>query len=491
MLVIGLTGGIATGKSTVAATLRELGAQIIDADAISRALTSPGGRAADAVYARFGTLDRKALGRIVFSSDEARLDLNAIVHPMVHAEMEAAIRAATAEIVVLDVPLLYESGMETLADEVWVVYTSREEQVRRVMARDGLSPEAAEARINSQMPTEEKLRRADHSINTTGPYPETRAQVEALWRRAQQRTGASYGRLSDGIPTPTSSRRRSRSEARRIEQRMLESQIPEPELFVSRIPLPIAPTPASAPAPAAGGAPEVWDDTSTAVEMAPERGFLSRQRPLFWVVAAILLTLILTLAAIIGVGEWRQMQARKAEEARLLQLAEEKARYRFLYRDLVEGYSAQYGLDPAMVAAIIYNESRFDPQAVSKLGARGLMQIMEPTGGWIAETLDEDDGYSFDLMFDPETNIRFGTWYLSFLCRMFGNDLIKVAAGYHAGQGRVQGWLADTRYSSDGSTLEIIPFDDTNQYVQRVITAYEMYKKHYYTPEATEEPGHA
>ncbi len=190
MYIVGLTGGIATGKSTAANVLRELGAFVVDADEIARGLTLPGGAAADAVCRRFGTLDRKAIGRAVFSDERARADLNAIVHPLVHDAMLAALAASGAAVAVLDVPLLYESGMETLADEIWVTHVSREEQARRVMRRDGLSEADALARIDSQMPTEEKLRRANAGIDTSGAPENTRARIEALWSAARRKAAS-------------------------------------------------------------------------------------------------------------------------------------------------------------------------------------------------------------------------------------------------------------------------------------------------------------
>lgn len=189
MVVIGLTGGIASGKSNASRVLKSLGADVIDADAIARELTNPGGGAADAVQKRFGTLDRRAIGQVVFSDAQARQDLNAIVHPLVHMAIRAAVQASKADVVVLDVPLLFESGMESMADEVWVVHVPEAEQVRRVMKRDSLSREDALARIRSQMPTEEKILKATHAIDTSGSKEKTRRQIKALYQGALQRAG--------------------------------------------------------------------------------------------------------------------------------------------------------------------------------------------------------------------------------------------------------------------------------------------------------------
>lgn len=191
MKVIGLTGGIASGKSTASAYLRELGAAIVDADAISRASTRRGGAAFEAVCAAFGDIlgadgeiDRRKLGGIVFADEDARRKLNSIVHPAVMAESRAQIENAHAsgvKMCILDVPLLFETGMEKLCDETWLIYVPREEQIRRMAERDGLDAAAAAARIDSQMPLEEKLKRANVAIDSSGTIEHTREKLRRLW----------------------------------------------------------------------------------------------------------------------------------------------------------------------------------------------------------------------------------------------------------------------------------------------------------------------
>ena len=193
MRVIGLTGGIACGKTTVLDHLRRLGAPAVDADSISRALTAPGGEALPAIREAFGegvflpdgTLDRRALGELVFSDEGKREKLNALLHPMILTQMEReldAIRLQGAPAAMLDVPLLYEAGMEPLADEVWVVSAPKNVQVGRLMRRDGFTKEEALRRIASQMPLEEKRRRADRVIETDKPLEALYREVETLWR---------------------------------------------------------------------------------------------------------------------------------------------------------------------------------------------------------------------------------------------------------------------------------------------------------------------
>ena len=190
MYAIGLTGGIASGKTTAADILRSLGADVIDADAIARRVTAPGGAAAAQVLALFGTLDRRAIADRVFSDESARKALEAVVHPLVAEEMRRRMRDSTALVVVLDIPLLFESGVQGMADEIWVVHVPCETQMRRVIARDGLTAGQAAARIQSQMPTDEKIRRADVAIDTSGTPDDLRERIKPHFERALRKAEA-------------------------------------------------------------------------------------------------------------------------------------------------------------------------------------------------------------------------------------------------------------------------------------------------------------
>lgn len=192
MRTIGLTGSIACGKSNVSDTLRRLGAAVIDGDLLSREVTSPGGPALPAIRDAFGnevflpdgTLDRRALGSRVFGNDEALARLNGIIHPMVIALTKQRIedaRQAGAPLCVLDMPLLYETGMDALCDRVWCVWLPRHLQLERLMARDGFSPEEAEARLSSQLSADEKAARAHVVIDTSGSIETTQAMIPALY----------------------------------------------------------------------------------------------------------------------------------------------------------------------------------------------------------------------------------------------------------------------------------------------------------------------
>ncbi|QOS78047.1 dephospho-CoA kinase [Paenibacillus sp. JNUCC31] len=192
---IGLTGGIATGKSSVSAFLASKGALLIDADVIAREVMLPGHPVLTAAVQRFGqailnedgTLDRKKLGSIVFQSPEERKALEAITHPAIRKEMRE--RAAAYELehpdklVVSDIPLLYESGLEDGFEEVMVVYVPRSIQRERLMSRDGMTAEQAEARMDTQMDIEDKKQRADIVIDNSGLWSETEKQINSFLHR--------------------------------------------------------------------------------------------------------------------------------------------------------------------------------------------------------------------------------------------------------------------------------------------------------------------
>lgn len=154
------------------------------------------------------------------------------------------------------------------------------------------------------------------------------------------------------------------------------------------------------------------------------------------------------------------------------------ANYPVAYTDLIKQYAEQYDLDPYLVQAIIRCESSNKPDAVSKVGAIGLMQIMPDTGEWIGHKIDPELAYSLDMLTVPATNIEYGCWYLRFLSDRFDGNVMEIVAAYNAGHGSVEGWLKDARFSKDG-TLTTIPFEDTAKYYENVMKAYQNYKTLY------------
>jgi dephospho-CoA kinase len=188
---VALTGGIATGKSHVRAEFERLGVPTIDADTLARDAAAPGSPGLEAIVARFGpgiltaagALDRRRLGAIAFSDPHARHDLEQIIHPIVRARTDEWFAALDRgqPFAIADIPLLYETGRERDFDEVVVTTCSEDTQVRRVMQRDSVSEQEARQRLAAQLPTSEKVSRADYVINTDGSYDETNRQVRKVY----------------------------------------------------------------------------------------------------------------------------------------------------------------------------------------------------------------------------------------------------------------------------------------------------------------------
>lgn len=196
--LIGLTGGIASGKSTVADVFRSLHVGVVDADAVAREVVAPGSEGLTKIVEAFGsdyltadgTLDRPKLGELVFADAEARKTLNGITHPLVaqrSGERIEALKATGTPYVVYDVPLLVETGLHALVDAVVVVASTEENQIQRVASRDGLSRAAAKARIASQFPLSKKVEVADYVIDNDGTLDDLRTQTEDVHRRLVER----------------------------------------------------------------------------------------------------------------------------------------------------------------------------------------------------------------------------------------------------------------------------------------------------------------
>jgi dephospho-CoA kinase len=202
MIVAGLTGGIATGKSTVAGIFLEAGARLIDADRIAREIVRKGSPAHREIVAHFGTgvllddgeIDRKRLAAIIFNNPTEQRTLEHIVHPLVKREVDRRMdrirQRAPEALVVVDIPLLFEAGMQRGLDEVIVVFVPEQVQLERLMARDGLTEPDALARIRAQMPIESKKTRATRVIDNSGSLAHTREQALEIYRRlAGKRNG--------------------------------------------------------------------------------------------------------------------------------------------------------------------------------------------------------------------------------------------------------------------------------------------------------------
>lgn len=195
MLVVGLTGGIAAGKSLVSQYLRELGAQIIDADLVARELVYPQSPAMQEIIRHFGpeivnkdgSLKRKELGQLIFRFPEKRQALNAIMHPCIVAKITEEIRKYRSDkeipLIVVDAPLLIETGLHQLVDEVWLVELPEELQILRLRERDVLTEEEARQRLQSQLPLSEKRKYAHRIINNSGEMRETKELIHRIWQQ--------------------------------------------------------------------------------------------------------------------------------------------------------------------------------------------------------------------------------------------------------------------------------------------------------------------
>lgn len=201
-LILGLTGGIATGKSTVSSMLRERGAVIIDADQVSREVVEPGSVGLDLIRKRFGDqmidqegkLNRTALGLLIFHDEQARKELNQLLHPLIIEQMQSHTKQIQLDkpnaIIIWDVPLLIEESLTRFVEKVIVVYIPEELQLIRLMERNHLTKEEAQARMDSQLSIEEKKHFANYLIDNSGSIHNTERQVDHLWNCLTLKNGS-------------------------------------------------------------------------------------------------------------------------------------------------------------------------------------------------------------------------------------------------------------------------------------------------------------
>ncbi len=197
-LVVGLTGGIASGKSTVSDMLEELGAPLIDFDLIARQVVEPGTRGLEAIVNCFGkqilaedgTLDRKKLSKIVFQNFKKRKKLESFTHPLIYEEffkqMDAIAKKDPDAVIQVSIPLLIEQSMQQAFDNLIIVYVSQKTQVERLVQRDGISIKEANNILKSQLPIDEKVGFANFIINNENTIEETRKQVNEVWRELKK-----------------------------------------------------------------------------------------------------------------------------------------------------------------------------------------------------------------------------------------------------------------------------------------------------------------
>lgn len=253
-----------------------------------------------------------------------------------------------------------------------------------------------------------------------------------------------------------------------------------PQQAMPRMPMP----PASPPAPTPRR-------TEHRTEAEPRERAERRKRvltePVKWALVIVPMLIVLIATGLIGRQMYRDYLHREAERKRIAAEQDELDAHPLKYREIIDQYAAFYALDPSLVASIVLIESSYKPDAESYKSARGLMQLMPDTAEWISEKFGDIENYTFDMMFDPETNIRFGCWYLGYLSNRFDGDALKIICAYHAGQGNVDAWLRNPAYSPDGVTLQTIATNDTALYAERVLRAQQVYQRRYYSTAAKED----
>lgn len=181
------------------------------------------------------------------------------------------------------------------------------------------------------------------------------------------------------------------------------------------------------------------------------------KKPKIWIILLLVLAVLIVAGLIVGTNILN-------------------SRFPLKYKEQISEYSTEYELDPYTVSAVIWTESKFVPDVKSSKGATGLMQIMPATGEWIAAKIGAH--YDEKLLLEPDYNIRLGCWYLRYLFDKFGDKTL-VFAAYNAGPNRVSQWLEDNRYSEDGKTIKKIPFPETDDYILRIDSIYDVYKTFY------------
>ena len=453
MRLIGITGSIACGKSTVCRELIRKGYPVIDGDALSRELTGPGGAAMGEIRSVFGqryiqpngSLNRREMGNLVFSDPLARERLDRLMAPYLKqltlSRIEA-VRSSGAALCFLDFPLLFEKGYDRYCDSVWCIWLPEDLQLQRLIDRDGFTREDALSRMRAVMSSDEKANRSQVVIDNSGPVDDTLQQVEDQLNIELSRTA------------PLSRRRR--------------SAVPDN-----------VPHPANPPLQA----------SDPALDFGIERPESSRRKPserkASWLMPFWLKASLIALSVILAVSFTSQMLM-NAYLTRCQQTHEEEQRaideqYPLMYENEIRKISTEYNLSPSLIAAVIRNESSFRPEVESSVGARGLMQLMPDTAEWIAHKL-RLDGYSFEQLYDPSVNIRFGCWYLNYLSTLFNGDPLCVVCAYHAGQGEIASWLANPMYSTDGVSLnqDSLPEGPTKLYAGRVTRDYGIYQAKYF-----------
>ena len=479
MRIIGLTGSIACGKTTVSNHLRSLGYPVVDGDQLARDLTVPGSPVLAEIRQVFGdryinasgNLNRRALGQLIFHDDGARKKLDQLMEPHLWRLTQDRIRffaSQGAVLCFLDMPLLFEKGYDQLCQSVWTVWLPLQQQLDRLISRDGFTREDAVMRIQAVMSSDEKASRATSVIDNSGSIEATLHVVDRLVCDELNLATAPVDSARDYHHTPSESSGASLLSAPPLSRKHNtdDAQLINRDVM----------------------------DRPKASRQKMEKKKAAWQLPSWVLFTLASLTVLLLICSTLYF-----LKSARLKEARDQHDREQAAVHTYyhypeeFYRDdlktqktsvfsLAEQYAEDYNLNPAFVLAVMRNESSFNPKAESRIGARGLMQLMEDTADWIAGKLNVK-GYTFDMMWDPSFNIRFGCWYLNYLSNTFDGDPVCVISAYHAGQGSVRSWLGNVDCSNDGRTINIekIPIKETRDYVKKVTKDYGIYQELLYS----------
>ncbi|MBP5728431.1 MAG: dephospho-CoA kinase [Clostridia bacterium] len=456
MRLIGITGSIACGKSTVSRELFRRGYPVIDGDVLARELTAPGGAALSEIRSVFGeqyiasdgSLNRRQLGQLIFSNPDARARLDRLMAPFLRnltMEKIDQARSSGASLCFLDMPLLFEKGYDRFCDAVWCIWLPEDLQLQRLMERDGFSREDALKRMRSVMSSDQKADLSSVVIDNSGSVDDTLRQVSEQLQVELRRSEASSMKRRRAAPL---------QEPAPVQQPRQPVDFPYSE------------------------------DVNAVYRPESSRRKPSERKAEFpfprWLKAG-----LIALAAVLVAAFTAQLLMNTyLSQRQNTHQAEQEAidtNYPLYYAEEIRRMAAEYHLAPSLVAAVIRNESSFRPEVESPVGAMGLMQLMPDTAEWISGKLHVDN-YSFEMMKQPENNIRFGCWYLSYLSSLFNSDPYCVVCAYHAGQGQVTGWLSNPLYSSDHKTLNLnnLPDGPTKQYAGRVTRDYGIYQAKYF-----------
>lgn len=434
LIKIGITGGIASGKSTLVSLIKKLGYEVIDADLIAFDLMKPGEVNYLGIVEEFGRevlvnpldeksqVDRKKLGQLIFTSDENLKKINKITHKNIYKVIEKKLEVMGKKIkeetlVFVDIPLLFEAqineGLHIDFDEIWLVYLDEETQIKRLMARDGINREYALSKIRSQLSMNEKKALADRILINDGDLEKLKESLDKVMARIDEKYGLNQEEnINMGV-----------GKEEGFDRENLGKKSPDQRdssIYIKT---------------------DVLNEVKKEKNHHPVRSFFVK---LFSIILAIA---IILMGISFGITYYAT------------------SRLDIKYTDLIESYSSKNKLDSKLTAALISVESSYNEKAKSGVGARGLMQILPETAEWISEKIKVD--YDKEKLYDPEYNIKMGTFYLKYLLDYFKSEHLALAA-YNGGMGNVEKWIKEGKLSADKDSLENIPFEETRNYVGKI-----------------------